>query len=427
MRWLLGLVVVTGACGGDDGGEIPFTDTGGTLMLDECGYAVTSREGAEPPRRADAFVGADPTPRLVHLGIVGDPRTSIVAQWRTVDETTRATTLRFAQGAELPADALTETVTGIHFAYGALGADLLRVHQAHLCGLQPGTTYSYQVGAAGHFSPVYTFHTAPDVAATPDAEVLIGFVGDSRGGYDVWGQLVEQYRQRALDLLLYSGDAVTVGIAQDEWEPFLERAEPLFAEVPVVFAHGNHEVNAVNFYAQFALPGDQENFGLDYGFAHLTVANDTPLDPSTLTGATADFLRADFAAASAARWKLLMHHQPMWSASNHGSNQTLQGAWGPIVDQHGIDLVLNGHEHELEITKPLRGGAVQASAADGTVYVVAGGAGAPLYDNGSDFWTAYSEKTHGGAVIRVRRDQLVLEAFRADGTAIPAGFTKTKP
>ncbi|MDB4963183.1 MAG: metallophosphoesterase [Myxococcales bacterium] len=427
MRLAAALLLVAACGGGDDRGPVAFTDTGGTLEVPGCGYSVTTRVGAEPPRLATAYVGEDPTPRLVHLGIVGDPKTSVVAQWRTVDETTTATTLRYGVGANLAESALTETVTGIQWAYAATGSDLPRMHQVHLCGLEPGTSYSYQVGSPGSFSPIYTFTTAPDIVAHPDAEVLYAFVGDSRGGYDVWGQIVAQYQARMPDLILYSGDAVTIGIVQEEWDLFLARGEPLFAQVPVVMAHGNHEVNAVNFYSQFAMPGDQENFGFDYGFGHITVANDTPSDSGALTGSTVEFLRSDFEASKTARWKLLMHHQPMWSASNHGSNLTLQATWGPVVDQYAIDLVINGHEHEVEITKPMRGGAVQASNADGTVYAVIGGAGAPLYANGNEFWTEYSEKTNGASIIRVRRDQLVLDAFRLDGSAIPMSFSKTKP
>lgn len=422
------VVVLIAACGDSEGPKQPaFTDEGGVLEVPGCGYSVTTRVGAEPPRLASDFLGPDPTPRHVHLGLMADPRTSIVAQWRTVDETTRATTLRYGVGANLSEAELTETVEGIEFAYESLGSEFPRIHQVHLCDLAPGTAYSYQVGAPGHYSPIYTFRTAPDVAANPDAEVVIGFVGDSRGGYDVWGQLVGLLQQRMPDLMLYSGDAVTIGIAQDEWEPFLERGEPLFARVPVVIAHGNHEVNSINFYSQFAMPGDQETFGFDYGHAHITVANDTPIELPALSGKIRDALQADFTASANARWKMLMHHQPMWSASNHGSNLTLQAHWGPLVDQFEIDLVLNGHEHEYEVTKPLRGGAVQASNADGTVYVVAGGAGAPQYSNGTDYWTEYSEKTYGASVIRVRRDQMVLEAFRNDDTPIPVGFSKTKP
>jgi calcineurin-like phosphoesterase family protein/purple acid phosphatase-like protein len=414
------------ACGASDE-DPPFTDSGGTLAITGCDYSVTTRIGAEPPRVASGKLGPDPTPRLVHLGIVGDPRTSIVAQWRTADETTRATTIRYAVGAGLTADQLTEKATGIEFGYEGTGADVFRVHQAHVCGLTPNTTYSYMVGAEGHFSPVYEFHTAPDVTATPDAEVVIGFVGDTRGGYDVWASAVAQLKQRTPDVILFSGDAVLVGLTQFEWEDFFGRAEALFATVPVVAANGNHENNAINFYSQFAMPGNQENFGFDYGFAHITVANDTPENIGDLTGATVDALRADFEASKAARWKLLMHHQPMWSASFHHSNLTLQGTWGPLVDQYKLDLVLSGHEHEFELTKPMFNKQPQTSTDNATVYLVAGGAGAELYDNGTDFWTQYSEKTHSAAVVHVRRTQLTLDAFRPDGTAIPASFTKTKP
>jgi hypothetical protein len=116
------------------------------------------------------------------------------------------------------------------------------------------------------------------------------------------------------------------------------------------------------------------------------------------------------------------------SGSRHGSAFELQAAWRPVVDEHGVDLVLNGHEHQFEITKPLRAGEVVTSSADGTVYVVAGGAGADLYgfSQTQNVWSEYRESVHTAATIRIRRDQLTLESFRADGTMIPTGFTKTK-
>jgi hypothetical protein len=428
VRMLAPLLLLGAAC--SDGDDPAFTDTGGTLAIDGCGYSVTTRLGAEPPRKATDKKGPDPTPRHVHLGFAGDPMTSIVAQWRTKDETTRATEIRYAVGADLTADQLTEKKTGIQFGYRATGSEIYRVHQAHLCGLSPGTAYSYQVGTDGAFSPVYTFRTAPDIAANPDAEVVFGFVGDSRDGYDVWSQLVDQFRQRSPDLILFSGDAVTIGITQFEWEEFFDRGEPLFARAPVISAHGNHEVNSVNYYSQLAMPGDQENFSFDYGYAHLTVANDTPEDIGVIAGATRDKLEADFEAHKDARWKMLMNHQAFWSsATAHGSNLTLQQTWGPLVDKYKLDLVLNGHDHEYEISKPLVNGIVQTSNKDATVYVVGGGAGAELYDTGTAAFTSYAEKTHSAAVIRVTRSSLELDPFRQDGSAISAPearFSKTK-
>jgi acid phosphatase type 7 len=426
------LLLATAACvrGNIVEEDNEFSDTGGTLAIEDCGYSITTRIGAEPPRKASNTVGADPTPRLVHLGLVGDPKTSIVAQWRTADETTRVTKIRFAAGANLPAEQLTEERTGIEFGYKATGTPIYRQHQAHLCGLLPGTAYSYQVGSDGHFSPVYTFRTAPDVVANPDTETVFAIVGDSRDGYDVWAQLVTQLVQRTPDLVLFTGDAVTIGLTQNEWEEFFGRGEALFATVPTIFAHGNHEVNAVTYYSQFALPGDQENFSLDYGHAHITVANDTPDDISVIPGSTRAFLAADFEASKNARWRMMMHHQPIFSAATaHGSSVFLQTNWQPLIDQYKLDLVVAGHDHDYEISKPMIGQTPQASNANAPVYVVVGGAGAELYDNDRLFHTAYSEKTHSASTLRVRRDSLELEAFRPDGSIISAPearFSKLK-
>jgi len=435
MRALFCIVVAAGACVKGNPIDLTFTQNGGTYAVPGCGYSVTTLMGAEAPIPGTDVVGPDPTVRLVHLGVIGDPETSVVVQWRTNDEATLASTIRWGQGANLAPSDLDHTDNGIEFRFHGLGMAVYRQHQAHLCGLSPGTTYSYQVGGtdpttgADHFSPVYTFHTAPDLTANPDTTVVMGFVGDSRGGYDVWTQLVSLLIARAPDVVLFSGDAVTEGITQDEWDVgFLDNAQPLFATTVVIFANGNHEDNALNYYSQFALPGDQQNFGVDWGYAHVTVANDTPADPNAITGAFHDALAADLAAHASARWKLVMHHQPMWSASTkHGSSTVLQQAWQPVFDANHVDLVLNGHDHDYEVTKPLIGTDVQTTSDNATVYVVAGGAGAELYPNGTQYWTQYSESTYSAAVIQVSRDMLELDAFRPDGTAIPTGFTKTKP
>ncbi len=410
--------------------DIPeATFEGGSLALPECGYTVVNRVGAQPPERATAEVGADPTPRQIRLGLIGDPRTSIVVQWRTADELTKATTVRYGVGS-----ALDQTVTGLTYMFESGFGDTaqIRMHEGHLCGLTPDTQYSYQVGSvdgAGveHFSTVGSFRTAPDVVAHPDAEVVIAVVGDSRDGASVLAQLSTVLASKAPDLILFSGDAVTLGQIQTEWEEFFDAAEPLFRSAPVIAAHGNHEANAINYYAQLAMPGDEENFSLDYGFAHITVLNDTPADDGAIVGATKAFLDADLTASDAARWKLVMHHQPIWSASTrHGSSTTLRDAWGPLFDTHNVDLVVAGHDHDYERSKPMKGLTPQASPADGTVYMVSGGAGAELYDNGTDFWTQYSEKTHGAAILRIRRDQLTAEVFHPDGSMLDT-FGETKP
>src|SRR4051794_31427287 len=116
MRYLPALLFLV-ACGDPNQGGDDFNENGGTLAVPGCTYSVTTKLGAEVPRIAGTKVGADPTPMQVHLGIVGDPKTSIVAQWRTKDDTTQVTTLRYGVGANLSEAELTETVKGIEFGY----------------------------------------------------------------------------------------------------------------------------------------------------------------------------------------------------------------------------------------------------------------------------------------------------------------------
>lgn len=432
MKYLILLSAVTGlgACvqGNPDGlgDNVGPAFNGGTITPPGCGYTVTTRLGAEAPALADDQVGADPTVKHVHLGLAGDPRTSIVITWRTVDDDTRAGKVVYGPGgvASVEAPAFTfRYQSGI----GGVG-EQVRIHEAHLCGLTADTVYTYRIESGGGVaSPEYTFRTAPDIALTPDAEITIASVGDSRDGYAVWGQLVAELQERTPDLVLFSGDAVTFGQFQEEWEEFFATAEPLFARVPIVSVHGNHDVNAVNFYSQFAMPGDEQNFSFDYGHAHITVLNDSPEQTGDIAGLIKEFLRADLTAHQAKRWKLVNHHRPIYSASTrHGTDLTLLMEWAPLYDQFHVDVALAGHDHDYERTFPMKNMQQQPTPADGTVYLVSGGAGADLYDNGTDFWTAYSQKTHSALTLRIRNDLLEMQAFDETGTPIDA-LTITKP
>jgi hypothetical protein len=410
----------------DAGGTMdmgPFVDPhmGGSIMIASCGYTVTTRDGASIPQVGSPMVGDMADPEMIHLGIVGDPKTSMVIQWRTADDTTLASTAQWGMGS-----ATDQTTEGITFVYDTPNrANPVRIHQAHLCGLKAGTKYSYKVGGSdgngkSGWSQVFQFATAPDLAANPQAQVTIAVIGDTRGGYDTWAATLKQAQMVGMpDLILFNGDGVTLGPIQTEWDTFFSNAQPVLATIPIVGAHGNHDVNSVNYYSQWALPGDQEDFSLDYGAAHITVANDTPLNMSDLTGKAPTFLEKDFTASDSAAWKIFMHHQPMWSsASGHGSNLMLQSTWGPIVDKHKIDLVFNGHDHDYERTKPMRGQTPGATPKDGTIYVVAGSAGAPLYTAGSQFFTQTSQTSFNMVIVKLQAGMLTMNAYSDSGTAI---------
>jgi 3',5'-cyclic AMP phosphodiesterase CpdA len=333
--------------------------------------------------------------------------------------------------------ALDKSVDGFTFIYDITSDDPnvtnVRMHETHLCGLQPDTQYSYRVGGTdadnhGVWSPTYTFRTAPARTA-PDPHVVLLVIGDTRDGYSTWGQILRTaIGQAAPDFILFSGDATLFGQVQSEYDAWFMAADPVLASIPMIVAHGNHDNNAVNFFSQFALPGDEQNFGLDLGPARLTVANDTPLDAADLQGKNAQLLDTNLAAAAGAPWSLLMHHRPMFSASAgpHPQDVTMmRQAWQSIVDAHQVDLVFNGHDHDYERSKPMRGMTPGQTNRDGTIYAVVGSAGADLYDNGKDFWTEISAKTDCFAIVDVRAGTIKVNAYRGDGSPLDS-FTLNK-
>ena len=293
MGRLVWLAVALFGCSGP--AMAPDLHEGGSIAISQCGYEVTTQYGASRPALGTPQVGSDPTRKQVHLTLPGDPARSMAILWRTNDEQTLATTVQYGVGT-----ATDQSQLGITYVYDLDMGGTVRIHETHLCGLMPDTQYSYRVGgdgAANGWSPVYTFRTAPDRALQPDATLEALVIGDTRGGYSTWGQTVAIAFQTATpDVIWFSGDATTIGLAQDEWDSWFDAVATYLHSTPMVFAHGNHEVNAVNFYSLFAFPGDEENFALDLGPVHLTVANDTPADASALTGQYAQLLDSNLKA-----------------------------------------------------------------------------------------------------------------------------------
>jgi hypothetical protein len=411
------LLIVCLLVGGCDPAQTPDLHVGGTLMLAECGYSVATPDGASRPSRGGSARGASPQPRFLHLDVAAEPARNLAVLWRT-DLATTLTTVEYGTSA------LDKKATGITFVYDT-GDTQERVHETHLCGLQPDTEYRYRVGGDGAWSPEYRFRTAPDRAAAPDAEVTLLVLGDSRGGYSKWGQALDvAFGLERPDFILFSGDMVTLGPIQDEWDQWLAAGADELPTTALIAAHGNHEVNGVNFLAQFAFPGDERNFVVDIGPIHLTVANDTPPDAALLATSIAPTLDANLAKGAGAPWRVLMNHKTMFSTamSRHPEDiATVRAAFQPLVDKHRIDLVLNGHDHDYERTKPVTGTTVGA----GAVYLRSGSVGAPLDPSGSDMFTAFSESVESFVILHARVGRIEGTAYRLDGSVLDR-FTLTK-
>lgn len=380
----LPLLLVLLGCGPTPN-ERPAED--GPVLVDECDPVVTpaspllDTDGGPVQAHEDTFGTERPDPFHVHLGWpASDPSRSISILWRT-DVDTLASVVEYGVDGKL-----TERVETVSFLYGgaSAGEGPLRIHELKLCGdLEPNTTYSYRVGGEGHWSDTFTF-TTPGEPGSFDS-YRIGFIGDSRGAHETWDDLLAQMESHSPDFYVFGGDMVDLGPSQADWDAWFDAAGTVFAENVLVPAHGNHEFLAVHYFAQFSLPNNEEWFSLRYGNLHLVSLNDVVRSSDQIGTDQVAYLDDVFTEHDS-DWQIAVHHQAMYSASDrHGSNLTLRELWAPKFDQHGVDLVVAGHNHLYERSVPIKGDA-QSTEADGTTYIVTGGAGAPIYSGLEDHW-----------------------------------------
>jgi hypothetical protein len=379
-----------------------------------CPFTIHTPAETTAPVMDDGTVGTTaPDPRDLHLAYVGDPTTSISVTWNS-DVATRGTTLEW--GADT---SYGHKTAGFSFAYPTdlAGSDppSVGVHQVHLCGLMPATTYHYRVGTGSHMSADSTFTTAP----ADGRAVRILVAGDSRGNAMTWGQLLQAGAADGPDIAIFTGDANELGTVQDDWETWFAAGRGVLEHLPLMTVHGNHEINSRHYYSQFPMPGNQQWYSFDFGAAHVTVLNDTPPggDPTPITAMEAPFLDADLGKTTQT-WKLVTHHRPEYTSSTgHAPATDLQQAWESILDAHNVDMVLNGHAHAYERSYPLAAGQVVADG-KGPVYMVEGGGGADPYDVMPQPFTAKALKTFGYILLDVTAHKLTMTAKGIDGTVI---------
>ncbi len=373
-----------------------------------CEYVVTHAEVAQesPPFELHQDVAsADPQLRHVRRGLGGQveagkpgyasPSTSFAIGWQS-DDATLASKIRFGQSP----DALDQTAEGFSYALQA-GANVVRFHEVHVCGLEQGRTYYYQVGGGAPgsevWSPVHSTTTAP---ATGDGPVKIGLAGDTRDALGrselpVWRAIASRYKAAAIPLALFSGDMILVGLDQGMWDTWSKAAEDVAPSTFFALAPGNHENEQPQFFAHAIMPGanskNAERYSsFDYGPVHVVMIDDYPgvvsssIDDTGHRDELLAWLDADLGKANANRakvpWIVTFHHHPAYSdTTNEGradEAQHVRDALLPLYEKHGVDLDLAGHDHFYERFKPLKGGVEDAS---GTTYVVCGAGGAPAY------------------------------------------------
>ncbi len=153
------------------------------------------------------------------------------------------------------------------------------------------------------------------------------------------------------------------------------RFDPQFAEVrkhttwfPALGNHDYYNADLTPYFDRFQHIKGQAYYSWNLGPAQFFVLD----SEQRLDGGSAQqaWLSAELA-KSDAKYKVLQMHRPMVSSSAGSNGRAMYGSLGPLLAQHGVQLVLQGHDHAYERSKEL----------DGTTFVVGGGGGAAVYDH----------------------------------------------
>jgi len=312
------------------------------------------------------------------------------------------------------------------------------LHQAEITGLAPAQTYGYSIKMDGVVVPGcerLSFRTPGHGVSR------IVALGDSGTDSPAQRELARMMVERQPDLMLHTGDLVyPTGTVEGYLERFFAPYAPLLERIPVFPCPGNHDYyhEQANFYvALHSLPaagvpaeGQGRYYSFEWENAHIVVLDSNePLEAAVAgRGAMLDWLEKDLAAANHF-WKIAMfHHPPFAGGPNQDDPLSAMARTHivPVLERHGVQLVLNGHEHNYQRTHAVRQEVVVPDG-EGIVYITTGGGGAELYPPQGREQAAFQQACHHFLDAELKDREITVRAVRIDGQVVDAVTLRPRP
>ena len=331
-----------------------------------------------------------------------EPRTSVTLAW----ERHEAGTARV----EYRERFRTETEVTIQTAESPAPA---RRHVFTLRDLKPGTSYEYAVSSSDGYEASGRFWTAPLDKRQPFSFALHN---DLQGGINVEAAQAVSAGIVAADpdFVLSTGDLGDSRFAPDcagviaSWNLFfecLEKELSLFVFQPV---SGNHDEpeNPDSFWHRLIELPDTHEYTLDVGPIRFILVDSTEFEaPSRAAWLARELQKAAF--DPAVTWVIPAFHRPPFSEGERGGDASIREGWVPLFTKYEAGLVLSGHAHAYQRTKPI----------EGVPYLVSGGGGGWLYQVAPGHPDiAFGTSTYHFVQFKVEGERLRIEGTLPDGT-----------
>ncbi|MEL6554451.1 MAG: metallophosphoesterase [Cyanobacteria bacterium J06621_11] len=240
--------------------------------------------------------------------------------------------------------------------------------------------------------------------------VALGDVGTGeRRQYMVANALNQRWQQSPFSTALLTGDNIYPNGEIERIENAFEQPYAGLLQNNVLFraALGNHDYQTHQGEDQIAYPG--YNMPSRYYTFQDENVQFFALDTNQSDGFNSEMRESPWAdqlqwleaelEKSTADWKVVFGHHPVFSSGRHGSQRDLLRSLSPILTRHGVQLYLNGHDHNYERTKPI----------DGTTYITTGNA-AKLRPVKPSSITAHASSQLGFTDFSVYSDKIVVRA-----------------
>lgn len=231
-----------------------------------------------------------------------------------------------------------------------------------------------------------------------------------RGQYDIGAKLAEYRKLFAFDIVLMLGDNMYGSDKPKDYKNKFETPyKPLLdAGVKFYAALGNHDDPNQRSYKLFNMTGERY-----YTFKPRDGLRFFALDSNYMDKRQLDWFEKEIAQSGSA-WKIVFFHHPLYSSGGrHGSDTQLRAVLEPLFVKHGVDVVLSGHDHFYERTKPQKG----------ILYFVIGGS-AKLREGNvrkTDFTAKSFDTDYSFVLMEIDQDTLHYQAIRTNGATVDLG------
>ena len=318
-----------------------------------------------------------------------------------------------------------------------------RHHELRLEGLSSGRSYYYALYEGQEArSEVYAFRTD----AGPDMPFRFVLFGDNRAGDIAHQDVVDAIlSEPGIAFVLNSGDMVSDGEVEEQWVRFFEIE--LMARLTVFAAIGNHEEHdgEVSIWERlFVNPteasGTEHYYSFTYGNSRFVVLDGhvevepwylcllqlKPFD-DCFNARQEGFVDQALGAASVdphIEHTFVLTHVGPYSAKSSRTGSAQMRWHLPAFLEHGVDMVLSGHDHYYE----------HGISGNGIHYVISGGGGAPLYEVSPAFWnlfiphqSIYAESLYHYVVVEVSADRIQVTTKSPEGEVIEQFVVGERP